>query len=510
MPLLLMEGITKVYPGVVANAGITLGVDAGEIHALLGENGAGKSTLMHVLYGLTQPDSGKILWRGEPVRIAHANDAIQLGIGMVHQHFHLVGCFTAVENILLQTRPSLLRPRLDLKSARARLSGLCEEYGLRVDLDRPIEEMSLGGRQRVEILKAVDGGARLLILDEPTAVLSPPEVADLFDFLRRFIEGGGAALLITHKLREVREISHRVSVLRAGRLVFNGLTGATTEQELVRHLVGRDVSLAESPGQARTPPQENAPTRLRVADLSVATAGREALHDISLEVRRGEILGIAGVEGNGQETLFDALGGLQRVSAGHVEMLGEDTTHATPARLRRLSLGRIPEDRHATGLLLDLNIEANLILNLYNRAPYSSAGWRRDGPIRTLTRDLFLRFDIRAPGLQTIVRSLSGGNQQKIILARELHRNPALLIVANPVRGLDIGATEYVYGQLRKQREAGAAILLISSDLEEILNLSDRVAVLYRGKLMGTLDAAQASRDRVGSMMAGFAPAAAN
>ena len=310
-------------------------------------------------------------------------------------------------------------------------------------------------------------------------------------------------LLITHKLREVREISERVSVLRGGRLVFAGRTAATTEGQLVQEMVGRAVSLGTDTSVPPAAVAADAPIALSVRNLSVDAEGREALHDVSLEVRRGEILGIAGVEGNGQQTLFDALGGIRRASAGRVEMLGQDTTRATPRQLRHLSLGRIPEDRHATGLMLDRTVEDNLILRHYDRPPLSRLGWRREGQVRLRTRELFRRFDIRAPGLRTVVRTLSGGNQQKIILARELHENPALLIVANPVRGLDIGATEYVYGQLRRQREAGAAVLLISSDLEEILTLSDRIAVLYRGRLMGTVEASEAQRDRIGSMMAG-------
>ena len=312
-------------------------------------------------------------------------------------------------------------------------------------------------------------------------------------------------LLITHKLHEVREISSRVSVLRGGRLVFSGPTDATTEDELVQHLVGRPVSLHAGAGDVRPARAPNAATALRVENLSVDAQGREALHAISLQVGSGEILGIAGVEGNGQQTLFDTLGGIRRASAGRIEMLGEDTTLATPRRLRHLSLGRIPEDRHATGLMLGLSVADNLILRHYNDPPLSRRGWRRNGQVRARTRDLFRRFDIRAPGLRTPVRALSGGNQQKVVLARELHENPKLLIVANPVRGLDIGATEYVYGQLRRQRDAGAAILLISSDLEEILNLSDRVAVLYRGRLTSSVVASEGRRDQIGSMMAGVA-----
>ena len=509
MSLLRMEEITKVYPGVIANAGITLDVDGGEIHALLGENGAGKSTLMNILYGMTQPDSGRILWEGEPVRIAHTNDAIRLGIGMVHQHFHLVNCFTVVENILLQTPPSLRRPWLDTRAARVRLRKLCEEFGLHLNLDDRIDDLSLGGRQRVEILKALDGGARLLILDEPTAVLSPPEVADLFAILRRFTAGGGAVLLITHKLREVREISARVSVLRAGRLVFGKPTHETTEAELIQQMVGRPVSLNADMAPARLDVSPEAPAVLRVEHLSVGGEDSEALRDISLHVRSGEILGIAGVEGNGQQPLFDTLTGVRHPSSGRIEILGKDTTRLTPRQLRHLSLGRIPEDRHTTGLMLGLSVEDNLILDDYDCPPLSRRGWRRDGQVRARTRELFRRFDIRAPGLNTITRTLSGGNQQKIIIARELHDAPALLIVANPVRGLDIGATEYVYGQLRRQREAGAAILLISSDLEEILGLSDRVAVLYRGRLMGTMEASRDRRDEIGSLMAGISEPAA-
>ena len=363
------------------------------------------------------------------------------------------------------------------------------------------------GRQRVEILKALAARAGLLILDEPTSVLAPPEMGDLFGLLRRFAAGGGAVLLITHKLREAREISERVTVLRAGRLVFHGRTADTTDDELTRHMIGQSLPLATA-SPLRPAVADDAPTALRVDRLCVSAADpRAALHDVSFQVRRGEILGIAGVEGNGQQTLFDALNGMSDPTSGSIEMLGEETTHAGPRRLRRLPLGRIPEDRHAAGLMLGLSVEDNLVLNDYDRPPLSRWGWRRGGAIRARTRELLGRFDIRVPGEARAVaaRALSGGNQQKLVLARELQARPALLIAANPARGLDLGAVGYIHGQLRRQREDGAAILLISSDLDETLALSDRVAVLCRGRIVGIVPARENQRDRIGAMMAGVA-----
>ncbi len=502
--MLLMEAITKRYPGVIANREITLEVQAGEVHALLGENGAGKSTLMNILYGMTAPDQGRIFWQGLETRINSTRQAIRLGIGMVHQHFMLVPPFTALENIVLHTPSTLRQPWLRLDSARPRIERLCAEYGLEVALDSPIEAMSLGMQQRVEIVKALYRGARLLILDEPTAVLTPPEVERLFGVLRRLVTSGRAVLLISHKLDEVMAISQRVSVLRDGRLIATLNTAETSPDALARLMVGRTVMLPALHPDAPTPQHRDDQPALRIENLSVPPVqGHDTLRDVSLNVYPGEILGIAGVDGNGQRALLETLCGIRKPASGAIHLLGHETTHLAPRQIAALNIGRIPDDRQTMGLLLDMPIRDNLILQNYDRAPLAWRGWRRPAQIGAFARELVSRFDIRVPGLATPVRKLSGGNQQKVILAREMHHDPRVLIVANPTRGLDIGATEYVYQQLLRQREQGAAILLISSDLEEVLALSDRVAVMYEGAIVGTLPAAEASRDQVGLMMGG-------
>jgi simple sugar transport system ATP-binding protein len=501
MALLRTEGITKIYPGVVANQDITLDFQAGEIHALLGENGAGKSTLMNLLYGLIRPDAGRIYWQEKEVEIRHTRDAIRLGIGMVHQHFNLVPCFTALENIALAETPSLLRPRLRLDTWREKVTALCGQFALKVELDVPVERLPLGGQQRVEILKTLAADAQLLILDEPTGVLSPPEVEDLFAILRRLTAAGRGVLLITHKLPEVRQISQRVSVLRGGRLIATHRTDEVSEPQLIGEMLGRAASLEGRRGSETS--RARGTSALEISHLDVKSAGKEeSLHDVSLEVFRGEILGVAGVEGNGQGALFNVICGLREATAGSIKILGRNGP-MTPRELRALSIGRVSEDRQTTDLLLDMTIAENLILRGYDRPPLSHGGWQNRTAIAAHTQRLFTGFDVRASGPDAVVRRLSGGNQQKIILARELSEQPELLIIANPVRGLDIGATEYVYGLIAAQCERGAAVLLISSDLEEIMALSDRVAVLYQGRLMGTVKTEESRRMEIGRMMAG-------
>jgi len=506
--LLQLDSITKVYPGVIANRAISLDVRAGEIHALLGENGAGKSTLMNVIYGLTQPDSGRILWQGVPVRINSPRDAIRLGIGMVHQHFMLVPLFTALENIVLQNAGSLRHPQLATHGARVTIQQLCDDYGLAIDLDRPVEQLSLGMQQRIEIVKALYGGAQLLILDEPTAVLTPPEVLSLFNILRRLTAAGRAALLISHKLEEVMAISQRVSVLRDGQRVVTVNAADSSPAELAQWMIGRPVSLMIDQAVDRSVDvvgKNTQPTRIELAHVSVPPPldqrDRERLSDVSLMIEAGEILGIAGVDGNGQRALFEALCGLRTPNAGTIRQLGSDTTHWTARQVAALDIGRIADDRQTMGLLLAMPVRDNLTLRQLQ--PLAWHGWLRPAQSRAFARNLMRAFTIRAASDSTPVRALSGGNQQKVILARELAGNPAALIVANPTRGLDIGATEYVHQQLREQRDRGAAVLLISSDLEEIFALSDRIGVLYSGKLIGLLSAAEADRQRIGLLMGG-------
>jgi simple sugar transport system ATP-binding protein len=506
MALLRIEAVTKIYPGVIANQDITLDFHAGEIHAVLGENGAGKSTLMNVLYGLTRPDSGRFYWREKPVDIRHTRDAIQVGIGMVHQHFNLVPCFSALENIALAEAPSWRKPGLHWGAWRAKVAELCDQFDLKIDVEVPVERLTLVGRQQVEILKNLAADAQLLILDEPTAVLSPPEVDDLFAILRRLTAADRAVVLITHKLPEVKRFSQRVSVLRGGRLIATHSTDTVSESQLVQEMVGRAVSLDLGRRSRRT--CEHGEVALQVTDLAVeAGKNGEDLNGISLQVFRGEILGVAGVEGNGQSTLFETICGLRQAKSGAIEILGRAGVPSIRG-LRNLPVGRIAEDRQTTGLLPDMSVSENLILRGYDRPPLSRLGWLKAGEIEALTQRLFAEFDVRASGLDAVVRRLSGGNQQKIILARELSAEPELLVISNPVRGLDIGVTEYVYRLIEAQRARGCAVLLISCDLEEIMTLTDRVAVLYRGQLMGIVKTEENRRMEIGQMMAGIRNAA--
>jgi simple sugar transport system ATP-binding protein len=500
MPALLsMHGISKIYPGVVANDRVELEVLEGEIHALLGENGAGKTTLVNILYGLSAPDGGTIRWRGEPVRVHSPSHATRLGIGMVHQHFMLVPRFSGLQNVILGAG-SERGVWLDLEQAGRRVRALADQYGLEVDLDAQVQDMALGTRQRLEILKALYRGAQLLILDEPTAVLTPAEVEALFVVLRRLAAQGHATIFISHKLEEVLAISDRVTVLRDGRNVATLPTAQATKPGLAQMMVGRPVVLEVQKSPARQ-------TGRRVIEIEEVWVerehGRDRLDGVSLYVEAGEIVGVAGIDGNGQGALLEILCGLNRPSRGRVTVLGEDVTGASPRRVAALNIGRIPEDRASMGLLPPLSVKENLILGSYARPPLSRRGVLSGRRIGEFARRLVAEFDVRTPGVELAVENLSGGNQQKVILARELHHDPQVLIVANATRGLDVGATEYTYRRVLEGRDRGAGVLLISSDLEEVLYLSDRIAIMHAGRIMGVVPAEAADRTRLGLMMTG-------
>ena len=496
--LLEMEGITKRFPGVVANEAVNFDVRRGEVHTLLGENGAGKSTLMKILYGLYDADEGEIRLSGKPVTINSPSDAIDRGIGMIHQHFMLVPTLTVAENVALGLPPAK-RFLQDLGPVRERIRELSDAYGLQVDPDAYIWQLAVGERQRVEIMKAIYRDVSLLILDEPTSVLTPAEVDDLFVTLRQMTDGGRGLVFISHKLHEVMALSDRITVLRGGRVTGRTVPSETSREQLAHMMVGREVQLAPTRLESNA-----AEARLRVKDLNVlGDRGTPAVTDFDLEVRSGEVVGIAGVSGNGQRELAEALAGLRPVVSGEVVMNGVETTDRTPKEIRRLGVSYIPEERMRDGAIGEFSVAENLILCDHDRPPISRRGLLDFGQIEEGCSDLVRRFTVKTPTLDTPTANLSGGNIQKLVIARELSGEPELLIASQPTRGVDIGAAEYIHTVLMDQRAGGTAILLISEDLDEVIGLSDRIAVMFEGRIMGTLDQEEATVQRLGLLMAG-------
>ena len=496
-PILEMQGITKIFPGVIANEDVDFSLNKGEIHCLLGENGAGKSTLVNVVFGLYQSDGGTMKVRGEEADFSGVGDAIDHGIGMVHQHFQLIPVFTVAENIILGDELTNW-PLLDLNEARHRIREIEQRYGLAVDPDAKVGDLSVGEQQRVELVKALFREADILILDEPTAVLTPGEVDEFFGVIRSLVDQGKSIIFITHKLREVLAVADRITVLRGGKVAGTADPSTATQQSLANLMVGRDVVFQVEKGEAH--PGEPV---LRVEGLCVEDErGVQTVNDFSVEVRAGEIFGIAGVEGNGQRELVEAVTGMRRKVAGKVEILGTDATRMTPRKITDLGTSHIPEDRNKHGLVGSYTVADNLVLNRYQEAPFSRRGIRDEEAIRVEAVDLVERFDIRAPGVHVPLETLSGGNQQKVIVARELTGDIDLLIVAQPTRGLDVGSIEFIHQQIIERRNQGAAVLLVSAELDEILSLSDRIGVLYRGSLVGTFDGADATREGLGYLMA--------
>ena len=492
------RNVTKRFPGVVANDAVDFTLRKGEIHALLGENGAGKSTLMNIIYGLYHPDEGEIYVDGERVKIEDPNDAIARGIGMVHQHFMLVPVFTVAENIVLGSEVTR-GPSLDMQAARRRIRELSHEFGLEVDPRAVIEDLPVGLQQRVEIVKALYRDARILVLDEPTAVLTPQEADDLFRIMRELTERGVSIVFITHKLKEVLAIADRITVMRRGRVVGTTTPAEIDEEGLAAMMVGRDVLL-----HVEKPPARPGDVVLDVQGLTVLDErGVPAVRNLSLQVRAGEVLGIAGVQGNGQTQLVEALTGLRPVAAGRVLLDGRAIPFRDPRFLIEHGLAHIPEDRRKHGLVLAYSVADNMVLSTYYRSPFASGLQRNRRPVLRRALELIDEFDVRTPGPYTPAVNLSGGNQQKVIVARELSRPVRLLIANQPTRGLDVGSIEFIHRRIVEQRDDGSAVLLVSAELDEILALADRIAVIYHGEIVATLPAATATREQLGLLMAG-------
>ena len=495
-----MIDIVKKFGDFVANDKITMRVYKGEVHALLGENGAGKTTLMNCLYGLYHPTEGELRINGKLVRISDPNVAISQGIGMVHQHFMLVEPFTVTQNIILGQEFTKVFGILDLSKAEKKVAALSERYGLQVDPQAKIEDLSVGSQQRVEILKALYRGAEILILDEPTAVLTPSEIKELVAIIHNLTAEGKSIIIITHKLHEIKQVADYCTIIRRGKFIDRVKVAEVSEHDLASKMVGRDVSFTVDKKPAQ--PGEEV---LRIENLVVEdNRGIEAVKGFNLDIRKGEILGIAGVDGNGQTELIEALMGLRRVKTGTIHMRGAEITNASPKRIiSEHAICAIPEDRQKRGLVLQFDVAENLILETYQNKPFSRNGVLQYDEIYQFADSCIIDFDIRPQNARLTAKALSGGNQQKVIIAREVINDPELLVASQPTRGLDVGAIEYVHEALVEQRDRGKAVLLISFELDEIINVSDRIAVIFEGKIVGTLDAEQADESKIGLMMAG-------
>jgi simple sugar transport system ATP-binding protein len=504
-PVLEMRGITKRYPGVLANDGIDLDVRPGEIHALLGENGAGKTTLMNVLYGLAVPDGGEIRIDSQPVTIASPADAIARGINMVHQHFMLVPVLTVAENVLLGAETMANPIFLDRNEANRRIAELTKRFGFDLDPSAKVETLSVGWQQRVEILKALYREARILVLDEPTAVLTPQETEEIFAVLRRLAQEGHSIIFISHKLYEVLEIADRITVIRRGRVVGSRRPAETDEEDLAALMVGREVALTVDRGESHP-----AAPVLSIGDLRVNDdRGQEVVRGVSLEVRAGEILGIAGVAGNGQDELVEAITGLRRPTSGSITLSSADMTRWGVRNRREHGLGYVPGDRQRYGLVLSFTVADNLVLTQYYKPPFARGVVRNDAAISEWAREAIQQYDIRTPSETVPAGTLSGGNQQKAIVAREFSRELKAVVLDQPTRGLDVGSIEFIHKQAIRMRDAGTAILLVSAELDEVLELSDRIAVIYRGEFVAFVDARTAVKEEIGLLMATGGQAAA-
>lgn len=494
MNIIEMRGITKRFGAVTANKNINLAIPANTIHAIVGENGAGKSTIMKILYGFYTADEGEIVIDGQPRAIRNPHDAIALGVGMVHQHFMLVPPMTVLENIVLGAEPGNAA-RIDFKQAEAEIGQLARDFGFHLNLNAKVEDLSVGQQQRIEVLKALYRGARILILDEPTAVLTPQEVEEFFKILRSMREQGKTIIIITHKLNEVLSLSDNVTVMRDGQVVGGRQTSETDAAELARLMVGRDVLL-----RVEKEPAQPKALVLSVKNLKLGSA----LNDVSFDVRAGEIVGIAGVEGNGQTELIEVLAGLQHATSGKLNLGGQELNRLSARAIKELGIAHIPEDRHQRGLLLDFDLADNTILGTHYRPPAATAtGLLDDKAIAANAERLIRDFDVRPPNAALPARALSGGNQQKLIIGREFDLQPKLLLVSQPTRGVDIGAIEFIHRKLIGLRDAGAAVLLVSAELEEVLSLSDRVLVMYQGRIVGEVDPRTAAQEEIGLLMTG-------
>ncbi len=496
-----VKNITKRFPGVLANDNINFDLKNGEIHALLGENGAGKSTLMNIIYGLYDPDEGEIFINGEKVDIENPHDAIARGIGMVHQHFMLVPVFSVMENIILGSEVTR-GPSLNYSKARKDILKISQEYGLEIDPDAIIEELPVGVQQRVEIIKTLYRQANILVLDEPTSVLTPQEADDLFKIMRSLTDQGKSIIFITHKLREVLHVADRISVIRDGKIVGSTTPAKADKNKLASMMVGRDVDLQVQKTKAKP-----GNVVLEVNNLTVKDERQQtAVDGVSFKVRAGEILGVAGVQGNGQTELVEALSGLRHIASGTVVFGGAEVTNESPRKIIELGAGHIPEDRQKDGLVLAYSVSDNLILNRYYVEPFAKGIVLQEAAALESAERLIEKYDIRTPSARTSVSSLSGGNQQKLIVAREFSRQTKLLIAAQPTRGLDVGSIEYIHSRLIEKRDEGNAVLLVSTELDEILELSDRIAVMFDGKIVDILDANDANKKTIGLLMAGIHP----